>query len=179
MLSDEALIERSLTQGNHHFGELVKRYSDYLFGFGIRLTAGDSELAKDLSQQTFVRAFRYLHSFDTRHQSSHAKGENRFRNWLTGIAVNCFNDLIKKENRYQELDDYFEPRYEAQYDESREFFDLISPLTKEERLIFILKYVYEFKIDEIARMTALNSGTVKSKISRALERLRERHDERV
>ena len=177
MLSDEALVERSLTQGSHHFGELVKRYSDYLFGFGIRLTGGDSELAKDLSQQSFVRAFRYLHSFDTRHASSRSGSENRFRNWLTGIAVNCFNDLIKTENRYQALDEYFEPRYEAKFDDSKAFFDLIKPLNKEERLIFVLKYVYEYKIDEIAQMTALNSGTVKSKISRALDRLREKHHE--
>lgn len=176
MLSDETLVERSLRRGSHHFGELVKRYTDYLYGFGMRLTRGDSELAKDLSQQAFVRAFRYLGSYNQKHHSPSASTENRFRNWLTGIAVNCFNDLIATENRYQSLDQHLEPQA-ADHDDSRAFYDLIKPLTQEERLIFVLRYIYEYQIDEIAEMTQLKPGTVKSKISRALERLREKHND--
>jgi len=52
------------------------------------------------------------------------------------------------------------------------FFELIKPLAENERTIFTLRYVYEYQIDEIAEVVGLKSGTVKSKISRALEKLR-------
>jgi RNA polymerase sigma-70 factor (ECF subfamily) len=177
MLSDEALVQRALGEGSHHFGELVKRYSDYLFGFGLRLTKGDSELAKDLSQQSFVRAFRYLKSFDKTHQSKHAASQHRFRNWLTGIAINCFNDLISTEQRYQSLEDDYEPSYEPKYADSREFYSLIAPLNNEDRVLIVLRYIYEYSIAEIADFMEIKVGTVKSRISRAIARLREfNHD---
>lgn len=166
-------MQSALTDGSHHFGELVKRYSDYLFGFGLRLTGGDSELAKDLSQQSFVRAFRYLKSFDKSHQSSNADSQYRFRNWLTGIAVNCFKDLIKTEQRYQTLEDHHEPSYEPAYADSHAFYDLIKPLNSEDRILFILRFIYEYRVSEIAAFTQIKEGTVKSRISRALNHLRE------
>ncbi len=175
MLSDEALVQRTQTEGSHHFGELVKRYSDYMFGFGLRLTGGDGELARDLAQQSFTRAFRYLNSFDKFHQSKTASSEHRFRNWLTGIAVNCFNDLIKEEQRYQPLEQHLEPAYEASYADSHEFYNLIKPLNSGDRVLFVLRYVYEYQVSEIAALTQINEGTVKSRISRAMNRLREHH----
>ena len=177
MLSDEALVQRTLTQGSHHFGELVKRHSDYMFGFGLRLTGGNNDLAKDLAQQSFVRAFRYLKSFDRTYDSSIANPEFRFRNWLTGIAVNCFNDLVKTERRYVPLEKHLEPSYEPVYEDSHAFYRLIKPLNSEDRTLFVLRYVYEYKVSEIANITNINAGTVKSRISRALTRLREHHHE--
>jgi len=175
VVSDETLVTRSLQLGSHHFGELVKRYSDYLFGFGMRLSAGNTELSRDLSQQTFVRAFRYLSSFNKQYSSSHTETNHRFRNWLTGIAINCFNDLIDIENHYQPLESHHEPSHQPNHHQSEGFYQLIRPLSSEERAIFTLKYVYEYKIEEIGEIMNLKPGTVKSKISRALERLRENH----
>jgi len=173
VLSDEALVQRTRKFGSHYFGELVKRHSHYLFGFGMRLTGGNNALAEDLSQQTFLRAFRYLDSFNDKYHSPVSGNSQRFRNWLTSIAVNCFNDLIETENRYQALEENYEPVHNPQHEESNKFHELVRPLTIQERLIVTLRYVYEYKIDEISRMTDLKPGTVKSKISRALARLRE------
>ncbi|NND83329.1 MAG: RNA polymerase sigma factor [Gammaproteobacteria bacterium] len=175
MLSDEALVQRTLAGGGHHFGTLVKRYSDYLYGFGLRLTGGNSELAKDMSQQSFTRAFQYLKSFDTKHQSSTANTEHRFRNWLTGIAVNTFHDLIKTEQRYAPLEDHLEPSYQPAFADSHAFYDLIRPLNSENRVLFVLRYIYDYTVPEIALQTGISEGTLKSKLSRAMQRLREHH----
>mgnify|MGYP003388406627 FL=1 len=50
MEADEELVRRTLSEGSHHFGVLIQRYADYLFGLGMRLTSGNKELAEDISQ---------------------------------------------------------------------------------------------------------------------------------
>ena len=62
MEADEELVRRTLSEGSHHFGVLIQRYADYLFGLGMRLTSGNKELAEDISQQAFMKSYTYLKS---------------------------------------------------------------------------------------------------------------------
>ena len=163
METDEELVRRTLKGGNHHYGVLIQRYADYLFGLGMRLTAGNRELAEDISQQSFLKSYAYLKSFDSR---------KTYKHWLTGIAVNCFKDVNKKEQQYTDLDIGNEPSYSPQLEENTDFFKLIKPLADDEKILFTLKYIYEYQISDIADFLDLKSGTVKSKISRALEKLK-------
>jgi RNA polymerase sigma-70 factor (ECF subfamily) len=55
---------------------------------------------------------------------------------------------------------------------NKDFFSLISPLSDDEKVIFILKYIYEHQTNEIADLVNMKAGTVKSKISRAMEKLK-------
>jgi RNA polymerase sigma-70 factor (ECF subfamily) len=166
MESDIDLINKTLSGGSHHYGVLIQRYSDYLFGLGMRLTAGNRALAEDISQQSFLKSYTYLASFDTK---------KSYKHWLTGIAVNGFRDAVKKEQTYTELETIDEPVYAPDLGEDGEFFRLIKPLDPEHRSLFTLRYVYDHSVDEIAQLTQLNAGTVKSKLSRAMEVLRQCH----
>lgn len=179
--SDEALIKLTLEQGSQYFGNLVKRYSDYLYGLGMRLSGGNDAQAKDLSQQALLKAFKYLASFNPKHPSLGADPSHRFRNWLTGIAVNCFNDQVKTESKYTELGDreIEQLRHRDSTQPYDEFYQMIRPLTHQERQLITLRFIYEYTIDEIAGMLDLNSGTVKSKISRAVARLKQDHVQEV
>lgn len=176
-LSDEALVRLTLERGSQYFGNLVKRHSDYLFGLGMRLSGGQHALAKDLTQQAFLKAFKYIASFNPNLSSLGAEKANRYRNWLTGIAVNCYSDLAKVEAKYVEmqevtLDWAIEP--ERFSNESLdEFSAMIRPLSVAERQLVTLRYIYEYNVDEIAGMLNLKQGTVKSKISRAVAKLRD------
>ena len=163
METDEGLVKKTLTDGNHHYGVLIQRYADYLFGLGMRLTAGNRGLAEDISQQTFMKSFTYLKSFNS---------EKKFKHWLTGIAINCYKDLIQKENQRLPNDVIDEPDYKPNLESNIDFFNLIKPLAEDEKIIFTLKYVYEYQINEIANLLNLKPGTVKSKISRALDKLK-------
>ena len=87
MIPDPELVRRTLAEGAFHFGPLVQRHSDYIFGLNMRLTSGNRALAQDITQQTFLNAFTYLKSFDR---------TKAFKHWIAGIAVNCFKDAIKK-----------------------------------------------------------------------------------
>ena len=157
METDEELVKRTLGGETDCYGVLVQRHADYLFGLGMRFTAGNREFAEDISQQSFLRAYKYLKSFNTK---------KKFRQWLTGIAVNCYKDLSHKEGQYLSLEVIDEPSYTPDLGGNTGFFELIKPLAEDERTI------YEYQIDEIAEVVGLKPGTVKSKISRALEKLR-------
>lgn len=163
MQTDEELVKRTLSGGNHHYGVLIQRYADYLFGLGMRLTMGNRELAEDISQQSFLKSYAYLKSYDSR---------KAYKHWLTGIAVNCFKDMVHKEKPYRDLNAGNEPSYSPDMDGNKDFFNLIKPLTEEEKILFTLKYVYEYRTSEIGDFLDLKSGTVKSKISRAMEKLK-------
>ena len=162
METDEELVRRTLSEGSHHFGVLIQRYADYLFGLGMRLTSGNTELAEDISQQAFMKSFTYLKSFNS---------QKKFKHWLTGIAVNCYKDLIQKENQHLSLNIKDEPSYTPHLEGNTDFFNLIKPLNEDEKILFTLKYVYEYQVNEIADLLNQKLGTVKSKLSRALEKL--------
>ena len=163
METDEELVKRTLGGETDCYGVLVQRHADYSFGLGMRFTAGNREFAEDISQQSFLRAYKYLKSFNPK---------KKFKQWLTGIAVNCYKDLSHKESQYLSLEVIDEPSYTPDLGGNTGFFELIKPLAEDERTIFTLRYVYEHQIDEIAEVVGLKPGTVKSKISRALEKLR-------
>jgi RNA polymerase sigma-70 factor (ECF subfamily) len=163
MQTDTQIVRATLKGGSHHFGLLVKRYADYLFGLGMRISGGNIALAEDASQQAFLKAFTYLKSFDQ---------SKDFKHWLTGIAVNCCRDLLKDASRYSEFEGAVEDSHTSTSDSNDEFFKLIRPLNDEEKQLFVLRYVYEYTIDEIAQMLDIKPGTVKSKLSRGVEKLR-------
>jgi|TARA_B110000881_G_C18198742_1_gene328444 RNA polymerase sigma-70 factor (ECF subfamily) len=162
-VTDEELIRRTRRGGAHHYGLLIQRYADYLFGLCMRLTHGKRELAEDIAQQSFLKSYTYLSSFDS---------NKSYKHWLTGITVNCFKSMIQKEKQYTDLKAGHEPSYSPHLEGDTDFFNLIKPLTTEEQILFTLKYIYEYQTDEIAEFLDLKSGTVKSKISRALEKLK-------
>ena len=173
-LSDAELVKLTLTQGSHYFGQLVKRHSDYLFGLGMRLSAGNIQLSHDLAQTTFLNAFRYLASFDPNRKNINDSQEVRFKNWLTRIAINSFNDMYRENSLYQSLEDEHAIEDERQSKTvSDDFFRLIRPLTIEQRSLITLKYIYEYTNQEIASLMSLKLGTVKSKLNRSLDRLKQ------
>ena len=162
MDTDEELVRKTLAGDTHHYGVIIQRHADFLFGLGMRLTLGNKELAEDISQQAFLKSFSYLKSYDP---------EKPFKHWLTGIAVNCFKDLNKKEQRFESSDEH-SLAYTPQLEGNSDFFRLIKPLSEEEKILFTLRYIYEYQTNEIAELLNLNPGTVKSKLSRAMEKLR-------
>ena len=162
MESDAELVRKTLREGNQHFAPLAQRYSDYLFGLAMRLTLGNRPLSEDICQQALLRSFTYLRSFDQR---------KTFKHWITGITVNCYKDLIRQEKKDQPLLSVDEPSYAPDLNGNREFFELIAPLNDEEKALFVLRFIYEYQVNEIAELLGMKIGTVKSKLSRSMAKL--------
>ena len=161
MHSDLDIVKKTLSDGNEYFEPLITRFNNYIFSIMMRLTSGNVDFSEDLTQLSFLRALKYLNSYDQK---------KNFKNWLISIAVNCFKSEIKKESKYI-LDEVSDIAVEES-NTSNDFYKIIKNLNVNERVILTLKYVYDQKNEEIASTLKLNINTIKSITKRALDKLK-------
>ena len=88
-LTDEELVARSRTGDTESFNQLVRRWERPIFALAYR-TLGREEDARDVTQETFLRAFRALPGF---------KGDSKFSSWLYRIALNLCRDWMRRDRR--------------------------------------------------------------------------------
>ncbi|MDR1206751.1 MAG: sigma-70 family RNA polymerase sigma factor [Peptococcaceae bacterium] len=177
-----ALIKRGKTEKTAALNEitpdrifeiLAERYEKKVYSLAWRLT-GNREDAGDLAQEAFLKAWRSIGQF---------RGDAAFGTWMTHIVTNLWRDSVRKRRvNYESLDDKTdqipsaEAGPEAVY-ERRERQEgvqgLINELAPEYKLVLVLRDIEGYTYTDIADMTGLPLGTVKSRISRARERLKE------
>ena len=168
--TDADLIARVLAHEDHHaFGELVRRYQSPMRAFLARMARGDSHLADDLAQETFLKAWRKLNTF---------RGDARFSTWLFGIAFNEFRSAARarKEIATDELaDPPPEPQTAATDSNSRLRLDLteaLKRLNSHERAAILLCCQNGLSHEEAAQVLGCPLGTVKTNILRGKENLK-------
>jgi RNA polymerase sigma-70 factor (ECF subfamily) len=89
--TDEELVARSIGGDADSFNELILRWERPIYALAYR-TIGREEDARDVCQETFLRAFRALPGF---------RGQAKFSSWLYRIALNLCRDWIRRERRAQ------------------------------------------------------------------------------
>jgi len=163
------------------FGALIGRFQDRLYNLAYRLT-GNGEDAADLAQETFTRALRGIHQF---------RGHCRFYTWLVRILINITNDWKSKAKQERELrigmqsvlersqaSDLLEAQDPQARAQGREMVEMlwqaIDALPGQYRQVLILRDLEQLSYEEITQILKLTEGTVKSRIFRARESLRER-----
>ncbi len=178
-LSDERLVELSLDGDEGAFGILVRRYQRRLTAFLSQLV-GDMELARELSQEAFVRAWSALERFNPKY---------RFSTWLFRIAHNLGIDQLRKRRllttplfRTDSEGDEVEvviPDLDKDplgHLENRalasELREVIEGLRPEYRELVLLRHFGGLSYQEIADFTEMPLGTVKNKLFRAHSVLR-------
>jgi RNA polymerase sigma-70 factor, ECF subfamily len=183
--SDETLIQLVLDGDARAFEDLVERYQQKVFNIAFRMS-GNQEDALDLSQESFLRAYRALHHF---------KGQSAFSTWLFRIVNNTCIDALRKRKRqplvvmstdasieteegeYQiefPAPESESPEEQTLSKELREQVQLaLSRLSEEHRLALVLRDIEGYSYEEIAEILDLNIGTVKSRINRARLAIRE------
>jgi RNA polymerase sigma-70 factor (ECF subfamily) len=168
--TDADLIARVLLDDDHNaFGELVRRYQSPVRAFLTRMTRGDSHLADDLAQETFIRAWKHLASF---------RGEARFSTWLFGIAVNEFRSAARrrKELLLEDLDSVpsgAEPSTDNEPTHARlDLNEALLRLTAGERAAIVLCCQNGLSHNEAGRVLGCPLGTVKTNVLRGKEKLR-------
>jgi RNA polymerase sigma-70 factor (ECF subfamily) len=168
--TDADLIARVLSREDHNaFGELVRRYQSPVRAFLTRMTRGDSHLADDLAQETFLKAWNKLSSY---------RGGARFSTWLFGIAMNEFRMVarLKKEIAAGDLTDPPpEPQLAATDSNTRLRLDLTEALkliSLDERAAILLCCQNGLSHEEAAQVLDCPLGTVKTNILRGKEKLK-------
>ena len=178
-MDQDLLIERSLHGELDAFNQLILEYQNLAYSVAYRLLA-NTEAAADAVQDSFIKAYRALESF---------RGGS-FKSWLMRIVTNtCYDQLrAQKRRRTDSLDDLpVEEEYVTQLIDSRESPDqfverqelselieaAIQSLPEDQRAVIVLCDVHGYAYEEIAEMTGVAMGTVKSRISRARGRMRD------
>lgn len=176
--ADSALAVRARDGDGHAFTELVRRHKEQVYRITYRILR-DRDDAEDVTQVTFVRAFRSLMKY---------KEEFPFHSWLYRIALNASLTQIEKRKRQKAVDieqvpERLIPRpggEESALDAvgRREIVDRIQKalpeLAEEQRLVFLLRVNEGLSYDQIAETLDIPRGTVMSRLSRAREALRKR-----
>jgi RNA polymerase sigma-70 factor (ECF subfamily) len=174
-VKEKELVARVLAGDSAAFEPLVLPYRRTLFGLAYKMT-GNREDALEVSQETLLRAFRYLGKCDL---------ERGFRNWLLQILVNAARDLGGKRGRQEASigDEYLEkaaseaPRPEetlVRGDIRSRILQAMSVLGGREREVFILRDLEEKSIRETAEITKSSAISVRVNLSRARSKLRVR-----
>ena len=184
MMSDEELVARSRGGDLDSFNQLVLRWERPIYALAYRVI-GREEDARDVAQETFLRAFRALSGF---------KGQAKFSSWLYRITLNLCRDWIRRERRTPlspapEGVDLIELAGEATPSETIE--DLVSRkqlseavakamalLPEEQRTAIILKEYHGLTFQEIADLLDCPLSTVKTRLYQGLTVLRRHLHER-
>jgi RNA polymerase sigma-70 factor (ECF subfamily) len=174
-LENEAeIVARARSGDNVAFEMLVTEHQAYVFNLALRVLGNEQE-AEDTAQEAFLRAWQALPNF---------RGQSRFGTWLYRIVTNlCYNRLpglrrelaaIGEEEIAERAD-----RQAGKLDDSLEASERrawlhrqIDSLPESYRLLVMLRYQRDLPYEEIASITSLPMGTVKTGLFRAKERLR-------
>jgi RNA polymerase sigma-70 factor (ECF subfamily) len=169
--TDCDLLERALRGAPDAFGELVTRYQTNVFNVCYRILHERGE-AEDLAQETFMRAYHRLHTFDF---------EREFGPWIRRIAANlCLNHLEAQKSTApldedRDADSSLRPEKQVEVKErSEQIRDALSSLPAHYRLVVELRHYQELSYDEIAAELKIPLSDVKSHLFRARKLLAEK-----
>ena len=178
MSHEESLLQRAKNGDQAAFGELVTLYEKKVYALALRMCKHPEDAA-EASQEAFLAAWQGLKFF---------RGEASFSTWLYRLTSNACVDLLRKEQRHRaaagpSLDDeevYLDvadsapsPHDIAEKGELKEQIEAgLRALSPEHREVLVLREMHQLSYDEIAETLSLDSGTVKSRISRGRKQLR-------
>jgi len=176
--TDEELVARSVRGDADSFNELVLRWERPIYALAYR-TIGREDDARDVCQETFLRAFRALPGF---------RGQAKFSSWLYRIALNLCRDWVRRERRTPvvqapenvdlvELAAAAEPSESiedlvARKDLSRAVERAMTRLPEEQRTAIVLKEYHGLTFQEIADLVGCPLSTVKTRLYQGLAVLR-------
>ncbi len=186
--SDAGLVEECRSGDLTAFDELVRRYKDRVYNVVYRFL-GNREDALDVSQETFVRAYRGIVEFRGRATVCRTETNCGVYTWLYSIAANLARNRLRDGGRrgrdkgasLETLAPSALPRTEEtpralaerhELDETLQ--QCLSELPEHYRMAFVLRTFDDLSYDEIAETLGCPTGTVKSRINQARKMLRER-----
>lgn len=176
-LTDIELIDQSLAGNQAAYADLVKRHQRFVFTLALRFAKGRED-AEEITQDCFVKAYRSLASF---HRQS------KFSTWLYSIVYTTAMTFLRKkkidttsidnEETYIQLENHTSGlENNTAETKSRSFYltQAIEQLLPDDAMIITLFYKAEQSLDEIAQVMGMEANTVKVKLFRARQRLKEK-----
>ena len=180
-LKEKDLIRKAKQGDMHAFEELILKHEKIVYNLALRMM-NHSEDAKDISQEVFLKAYRSLSIFDER---------SAFSTWIYRITHNtCIDEMRKRKGKQnysleeeleneegsmqrQIADEGDTPEESLLREEQKsEILQALDSLSEEHKAAIVLRDVKGFSYEEIAEILEVSLGTVKSRISRARNQLK-------
>ncbi len=174
---ERLLIEETLNGNLDAFGELIKRYQNSVFNVCYRML-GNKQDAEDLTQETFIKSYKKMKSFDT---------SRPFGPWIRKIAVNlCLNVFQGKKYDYIPFEDSYiqigtrngvpPEKIISNFEQIELLHQAILELPHKHKAVIELRHYQEFSYQEISDTLNIPLSDVKSYLFRARKILAERLD---
>lgn len=169
----QAILRRIAAGEQLAFAELVDMYQRQLFGFLGRLGMSQAQ-AEDIAQETFLRAWTHLHSY----QPERAQ----FVTWFFTIARNLAYNALQKEPPQHEMLDAVIPEPASEQPDPAQIMErdrqhsclhsALRQLPMSDRSALALVYVHELELADVARIENVSLAAIKTRLHRAKQRLR-------
>jgi RNA polymerase sigma-70 factor, ECF subfamily len=153
--------------------EWYDQYHQTIFKFILMITK-DYQLAEDLTQETFFKAYKHYHTFNRRSSE---------KTWLFSIAHNVTVDYIRKQRPIQFFKEWFQPPNDRMLEpenavqikeSSREIYEALGSLKQSHREVIILRKIKGFSTGETAEILNCSDSRVKSLLHRGMLALEKR-----
>lgn len=156
------LIKKAKKGNEEAFFKLIEDNKVSLYKAAKAILNNDDDIA-DAIQETVISAYKNIKSL---------KNDAYFKTWLTKILINKCKDIIAKNKEILTLDDYLEEGYTQEFLSKFEIEDMLTKLSKEQKLVISLYYISQFNTREISEILKESEGTIKSRLSRARNKIR-------
>ncbi len=171
--TDQFYIDRVLNGDSNAFAPLINRYKDLIFTLVIKIVK-DREDAEEVAQDSFIKAYQKLDSFE---------GKSKFSTWLYTIAYrNALTKVRKKKLETTDIDSYVLDNHKDDHDfpqleaikngEQQKYVKMaIDRLGETDSLLITLFYLHDNSIEEIQEITEMSQSNVKVRLFRARKKL--------
>lgn len=173
---ERELVQKARKGDDSAYRALVEQNMRRVYALALRYT-NRHEDADDIAQETFIRAHRSLGRF---------RAESSFGTWVYRIAVNCCLSHRRKQKRWDAMDSVEEstvqptdrtspsPLRKAMSSQTRQLInDALEELSPRQKMVFVMKYLQQRSIADIAEKIGCAEGTVKKQLFRAVGRMRQ------
>jgi RNA polymerase sigma-70 factor (ECF subfamily) len=162
---DSLLVEECLAGDKQAFSELINRYQHMVYNLAYRMTNSTAD-AEDLTQDTFIKAFRKLRQYNSRYS---------FRNWILTICSNLTKNVFRKRTRRSEAEQMnVEIQYLSEGERihgNNELEAALGKLSPTLRAPLILKYLEDLSYEEIAEVLGIGVSAAKMRVKRARDEM--------
>lgn len=170
------LIKKIQAGDTEAFEVLVRKYYSAIYRFCCHRLNGDINTAADITQDVFLKLLENIHS---------VRMLGKFQNYLLTIAVNTCNNYFKKAKpmymdfeAFEIIDNADTPLEKIVHDETQiEVRRAVSSLPDYQKEVIILRFYYDLKIREVAKITNATIPTVKSRLQQGLKKLKRYMDD--
>jgi RNA polymerase sigma-70 factor (ECF subfamily) len=169
---DADLILRAQQGDPDAYEHIVRQHQEMVFRLAY-LILGDAHDAEDTAQETFIRAYRHLHQFDP---------ARPLRPWLLQITTNLARNRQRSVGRYLAAlqrslwmlpsETRTTENQHLHSSETQALYQAVQRLERIDQEVIYLRYILELSVQETAEVLQVEPGTVKSRLNRALKRLR-------